>query len=131
MATINFPLTPLQLETTLKAICSELNSMKVKILSFEMLNNFVKNVNNGSSITTVLSASEFEDLFNSISNKHTLKITSSNVLIFPLSASVEQIASDDFKSIELSYFYNGIITTLVFSKFGSDVFLDNKVNKTV
>lgn len=119
---MKFPLTPLEVEKYLKkALGYE--------ISFAFLFNVYNNVNAGTAISDLFSASELDKLYAAIAEGYSIKATGTNAVVSILTAECEEIASDDFRCVEIAFIYDAKHITLAFSRFGTGVYVDNKVVK--
>lgn len=122
MASIKLPLSPLDLQKYL--------SIAVGYdIGFDLLYDIYMNANNRADITNKLSNDNFEKLYDAVSKGYNLKATSTNKSINILFAECSEIASDDYKCIELAFVDMSKHIAITLTKFGTTVFLDSKVIK--
>lgn len=122
MNNINLPLTPINLE---KYISMALGCE----VDFNLLYDLYVNTSKGALISNKLNNDDFEDLYGAIEKNYSIKAVGTNKVLNIIYAECSEVASDDFKCIILTFIHNSKYVTLTFSKFGTDVFLDNKVVK--
>lgn len=118
----NLPLTPLKMEEYLAFALGY-------DVGFDVLNDIYLNVNRGTDITNKISATKFNDLFSVVELGMNIRATGTNKSLFIASAECSEIASDDFKCVELTFICDSKLITLTLTKFGSTVYLDNKIVK--
>lgn len=119
---IKLPLTPIEVEKYLvKALGYEID--------FDLLYNIYTSKNAGSLIGDVLSADTFNELHSMIAKGYSVKAITTNKIINIVCAECQEIESDDFKFVELTFIHDTKIIILAISKFGNDIFLDGKTVK--
>lgn len=119
MNDINLPLTPINLEKYISiALGCEVD--------FNLLYDLYVNTSTGTLITNKLSNDDFEDLYGAIKKGYTVKAITTNKALNITYAECSEVVSDDFKCVVLSFIHNSKYVTLTLSKFGTDVFLDDK-----
>lgn len=124
MNKLNLPLTPLELEKALNDIIAELQ--KRHSLNASILMNIYANHSRGSDLTSVLSLTEFNALFNAINAGFEISAAGDNKYLKILYASTEEIASDDYRAVKIVFVNDDELVEFTFTKFGTSIFLDSK-----
>lgn len=118
------------LPITIKELAEILDASKTSVIDFSILSDIAKK-SNGNTLNAILNVNKFNKMFDDINNGFALKAIGQNTSVNIMYASTSEVASDDFRAIELAYIHNGTYTALTLSKFSNDIFLDNKVVKTM
>lgn len=124
MNNFKLPLTPIEVEKYLLKVLGY-------NIDFNLLYSIYTTKNAGSSLNDLLTITTFNELYAAIVAGNNIKCVTTNKSINILAVECEEIASDDFKYVEINFYHDGKLITLGFSKFGSDVFLDGKTIKEV
>lgn len=124
MNDLNLPLTPLSLEECLKEILSELH--KCFVLDSNFLIYISTNVSQSSNITSLMSSEYLDMLFDAVNNGYELRATGENKYFKIIYADTEEISSDNYKAVKIVFIKDNELIKLVFTRFGSKVYLDTK-----
>lgn len=113
---IKLPITPLELIKILNGYTFTTNVLMTIYNSY----------NRGADVTSVLSVAELNKLFEAVNNGYEVKAVGSNKYIKILYADTEEITSDDYRAVKIVFVKSNELVTFVFTKFGTNVYLDTK-----
>lgn len=122
MNDLKLPLTALQLK-------QHLNEALGHKIDFDFLYTSYTTKNAGASVSDLLTVAEINELYKAVNEGVAIRAITTNTVVNILSAKCEAITGDDFTWVELAFIHNSKYVVLAFSRFGTGVYLDNKVVK--